>query len=379
MKIQPHNISVRDLIEAYQDNGEGGVAGYGGKLDIRPPYQREFVYKDAQRTAVIHTVRSGYPLNVMYWADHRDGTYEVMDGQQRTISLGQYAAGKFSCDFGNGPKYFYNLTPDEKNQLLDYELFVYVCDGTDSEKLDWFQTINIAGEKLSNQELRNAVYHGSWLADAKKWFSRVNGPGDAVGLNYVSVKTVRQELLERALEWIILRDGLDTVKDYMALHQKDPNATDLWSYYQNVVQWAKSTFPVKRSHLSSVDWGKLYHQHGSTFPDGNALENRVAALMADEDVQKKPGIYPYVLDGDVRHLNIRAFTPNQKREAFERQKGLCASGTHCRTPSNSDGQERFELSAMEADHIKPWSKGGHTVPENCQMLCVPCNRQKSDI
>lgn len=378
MEIAECKIAVGDLIKGYSDNGEGGVVGFDGKLDIRPPYQREFVYNDAQRDAVINTVRNGYPLNVMYWADHGDGTYEVMDGQQRTISLGQFASSDFSFDFGNGPKYFHNLTEDEKQQFLDYELVVYVCKGTDLQKLNWFKTINIAGEKLTDQELRNAVYHGPWLADAKKWFSKVSGPADSVSTGYVNVKTIRQEMLELALKWIILRDGLTKVDDYMATHQHDPNATDIWTYFQNVISWAKSTFPVKRKELTSVDWGKLYHEHGTTFPDGSALELRVAQLMADEDVQKKAGIYAYVLDNDERHLNLRAFSDNQKREAYERQQGTCANGPKCRTPNNQDGKMKFELSKMEADHIKPWSQGGRTSAENCQMLCIPCNRQKSD-
>lgn len=378
MKIVTRKVVVRDLVEGYTDNGEGGVVGYGGKLDIRPPYQREFVYKDAQRAAVINTVRHDYPLNVMYWADHGDGTYEVMDGQQRTISLGQYASGNFSFDFGHGPKAFYNMTQDEKDQFLDYELFVYVCTGTDIEKLDWFKIINIAGEKLTEQELRNAVYHGSWLADAKKWFSRVNGPAAAVGEGYAKVQVNRQELLERALEWIILRDSLSKVDDYMQAHQHDPNATDLWTYYQNVIGWAKSTFPEQRSFLTAVDWGKLYHQHGSTFPDAAALEVRVAKLMVDDDIQKRAGIYAYVLDDDERHLNLRQFSPSQRQQAYERQKHLCANGTHCRTPGNKDGKMTFDIRAMEADHITPWSKGGPTTAQNCQMLCLPCNRQKSN-
>lgn len=378
MKIDERKVLVRNLVENYKDNGDGGVTGLDGQLDIRPPYQREFVYGDAERAAVINTVRRGFPLNVMYWADRGDGTYEVMDGQQRTISLGQYVSGEFSFDFGDGPRFFYNLPQDQKEKILDYELFVYVCEGTDTEKLDWFRTINIAGMKLSDQELRNAVYHGSWLADAKKWFSRVNGPADTISNNYVNVRTIRQEMLELALEWIILRDGLPSVDDYMAKNQHAPNATDIWTYFQNVLGWAKSTFPVRRRELASVDWGRLYHIHGSSFPDGSELETRVAALMADEDVQKKPGIYAYVLDGDERHLNIRAFTPNQKREAYERQTGLCANGKKCRTPGNLDGLMHFDTAKMDADHIVPWSRGGHTTPENCQMLCVPCNRQKSD-
>jgi hypothetical protein len=374
--IKERQVSVRDLVHMYSDQGENGVSGLSGTLNIRPPYQREFIYKDAQRAAVIHTVHRGFPLNVMYWADHGDQTFEVMDGQQRTISIAQYVTGEFSFDFGSGPRYFFNLTQDEKDQILDYKLFIYVCSGTDSEKLDWFKTINIAGEELTDQELRNAVYHGTWLSNAKTYFSRSGGPAAMVSSDYVSGAPIRQELLEKAIRWICLRDGLSRVDDYMATHQHDPNATDLWTHFETVLSWAKSTFPVKRLELKSVDWGKLHAEFGKSFPDGEKLEKRVSQLMADDDVQKKSGIYAYVLDGDERNLNIRVFSPNQKREAYERQKGLCANHTRCKTPGNSTGTTKFELVNMEADHITPWSKGGHTTPQNCQMLCIACNRNK---
>lgn len=378
MEIELHEITVGELVKDYKDDGEGGVIGYGGKLDIRPPFQREFVYKDAQRDAVINTVSKGFPLNVMYWADREDGTYEIMDGQQRTIALARYLEGDFSFDFGDGrPKYAHNLTPDQRKELEDYTLFIYICKGTSSEKLDWFKTINIAGEELSPQELRNAVYHGSWLSDAKRWFSRPGGAADTVSQNYVKVRTIRQELLETAIKWIILRDEIKTVEDYMAKHQNDPNATDLWTYFQNVITWAESTFPKKRRELTSVDWGKLYHLYGDEFFDGEELEKQVKELMRDDEVRRKAGIYTYVLDGDEKHLNLRTFTQSQKREMYERQDGKCANGEHCRTAGNQDGEKTFTLREMEADHITPWSKGGKTDLENGQMLCRPCNRQKA--
>ena len=183
MKIELKEITVRELTAGYEDNEEGGVVGYGGKLDIRPPYQREFIYKDEQRNAVIHTVTKDFPLNVMYWAVRDDGNYEVIDGQQRTISLCQYVNGDFAYMF----KYFHNLQEDEKEQIYNYPLMVYVCSGTDSEKLEWFKTINIAGEKLTDQELRNAVYSGSWVTDAKRYFSKTTCPASQIGGNSFSI------------------------------------------------------------------------------------------------------------------------------------------------------------------------------------------------
>src|SRR4051794_23104832 len=199
MDIELTAVTVRELTEGYENSDEeGGVIGFDGALNIRPAYQREFIYKDKQRDAVIETVFKGYPLNVMYWAVRDEGGYEVIDGQQRTISICQYVAG----DFAYEGRYFYNLQADEKDRVLDYELMVYLCSGTDREKLDWFQTINIAGAQLTKQELRNAVYSGPWVTDAKRYFSKTGCPAYGIGSKYVSGELNRQAYLETAISWI---------------------------------------------------------------------------------------------------------------------------------------------------------------------------------
>ena len=159
-----HEIPVRDVVAGYVDSAENGVVGYGGKLNIRPAFQREFIYKDKQRDEVIHTITKQFPLNVMYWVKGDRGSFELLDGQQRTISICQYVNGDFSIDH----LAFHNLTDTEQAQILDYKLMIYICEGTDKEKLDWFKIINIAGEQLTAQELRNAIYTGEWLTEAKK-------------------------------------------------------------------------------------------------------------------------------------------------------------------------------------------------------------------
>lgn len=300
MKIELKQITVRDLVKDYQDDAEKGVRAYGGLLDVRPPYQREFVYKDKQRDAVIETVRQGFPLNVMYWAKREDGTFEVIDGQQRTLSLCQYIAG----DFAYMMRYFHNLQDDEQQQILDYELMVYVCEGSDSEKLKWFETINIAGEKLTQQELRNAVYHGSWLADAKRYFSKNGCAAYQIGQDYVSGSPIRQELLEKALDWI----SQGQIKSYMAKHQHDPNALALWQYFQAAITWVEATFPVKRKkEMKGVEWGGLYDQFKDKVLDADKLEAEIKTLMLDDEIGNKKGIYPYVLTRNEKYLNLRTF------------------------------------------------------------------------
>jgi hypothetical protein len=357
MKIELERIPVSSLTAGYKDNDDAGVLGFGGNLDIRPPYQREFIYKDKQRDAVIETVFKGFPLNVMYWAVREGGGFEVIDGQQRTISICQYVAGDFSFK----GRYFFNLQQDEKDRVLNYELMIYQCSGAESEKLDWFQTINIAGAQLTNQELRNAVYSGSWVTDAKRYFSKTGCAAYGIGSKYLNGELNRQSYLETAISWIHKGD----VEGYMALRQHSPNANELWLYFQAVIAWVQATFPHYRKEMKGVEWGELYNQFKSAPLDSKKLEAEVTRLMMDEDVERKKGIYSYLLDGKEKHLSIRAFSPAMRREAYERQKGVCP-----------DCKKNYELEGMEADHITPWHEGGKTTAINCQMLCMEDNRRK---
>ena len=365
MQIEQLNVTVGEVCEGYFNDAEEGVVGYDERLDIRPRYQREFIYKDAQRDEVIRTVLKGLPLNVMYWCKvkREDGTdgYEVLDGQQRTISLCEYVDGSFSVD----DKYFYNLPSDLKKKILDYPLFVYVCDGTDSERLEWFKIINIAGEKLTDQELRNAVYAGTWTADAKKYFSKTGCAASILGGDYLKGSSIRQEYLETALCWISAAEN-KSIEAYMAEHQNDLSAVQLWNYFRSVIDWVQAIFPNYRREMKGLPWGLFFNEHGErTDLDPKTLESEIQRLMMDEDVTRKSGVYEYLLTGDERKLSIRVFDRRDARAAYERQQHKCA-----------ECGKTFNFEEMHADHIKPWSKGGKTLPENCQMLCADCNRRK---
>ena len=361
MKIELHEIAVREIAEGYRDSAEEGVVGYGGRLDIRPKYQREFVYDDKKRNAVIDTIRNGFPLNVMYWVVTEQGTYEVMDGQQRTISFCQYVHGDFSVSVGGHPMAFHNLSQTRQDEIHDDKVMVYFCSGTDQEKLDWFRIINIAGERHTEQELRNAVYTGPWLTHAKTIFSKTNCAAYLLASKYVNGSPIRQDYLETAISW--LSGG--NVEHYMSAHQHDPNANELWTYFQAVVAWVQLTFTTYRSEMKGLDWGSLYDQFKGNLYDTAKLEDEIRSLMLDDDVTRKKGVYQYVLTRDEKHLAIRVFTPAMRRAAYERQGGICPE----------DGKH-FEFEEMEADHITPWSKGGRTSADNCQMLCLEHNRRK---
>lgn len=359
MKIELKEILIKDVAKNYKcDEESGSVVGYDGKLNIRPKYQREFVYKDEKRNAVIDTIMKGFPLNVMYWVKNEDGTFEVLDGQQRTISFCQYINGDFSLN----NKYYHNLTQSEKDKIDNYKLMIYFCEGNDKEKLDWFKIINIAGEKLTDQELRNAIYTGPWLTSAKSYFSKRNCSAYNIGKDYVKGICERQEFLETALSWI--NNG--KIEEYMSTHQHDPNANELWIYFRNVIEWVKLTFTTYRKEMKGIKWGSLYNQFKDEMYDSEKLEEEIKRLMIDDDVTSKSGIYTYVLTRREKYLNIRGFSEQEKRSAYEKQNGICAiCGKH------------FKIEEMEGDHKLPWKDGGHTSADNCQMLCVTCNREKS--
>lgn len=376
MKINEKRLKIGDLIEGYyEDDSTSKVTAWGGKLDVRPEYQREFVYAEKQRDAVINTVLNGFPLNIMYFVDRLDGTYEVLDGQQRIISICRYAKNMFSVKIpattgGYNTVNYPNLFDDQLEDFLNYELHVYVCEGTEREKLDWFQVINIAGMTLENQEILNAVLHSAWLTDAKSAFSRRNCAANKNYGKYMNGDYIRQKFLETAFRWNAYYEGItgkDAIVQYMQKHRQDKNADALWKYFEDVFAWVQATFGSYDKSMKGVEWGYLYNEHKDDNLDPVELQQRMKELMADDEVQKKSGIYEYLLTGEKKVLNLRTFSERDKITMYNRQQGLCAI---CGKP--------FSMKEMHADHIKPWSKGGLTDLSNGQMLCVNCNLAKSD-
>lgn len=375
MKQKVTTIKVRDLVKGYSSSEENGVRGYDGKLDIRPPYQRELVYKDAQQKAVIETILEDCCLNLFQWSDNGDGTYELLDGQQRTLSICKYINGDFSYN-GLG---FINQPTDIKEKILDFEIIVNIVKGEQSERLKWFEKINVAGEPLSRQELRNATYVGKWLSDAKDYFSK-NGCAAFNKASYLIEKKlspIRQEYLELAIKWITHSKSDDAIRDYMAKHQFDENANELKEYFCKVIDWVEDTFDIRkpdsesyRAEMRGLDWGTLYEKYHNNTYNPQVLENKVAELMANEEVTNKKGIYEYVLSNEsedvARALSNRTFSERDKRTKYEQQKGICPI---C--------GEWHDIKEMEGDHIIPWWKGGTTTFNNLQMLCKKCNGKKS--
>lgn len=388
-------LTIRQLVDGYCDRGDNGVVALGGKLNVRPAFQREFVYTPSDRDRVMKSVYDDLPLNVMYWARNPDGTFEIIDGQQRTISICQFITNDdgygnpIAINFdGRRTQTFENLSPEKQAEILDnYKLQVYVCDGTEDEKLEWFHTINIAGKVMEEQELLNADYTGTWLTSAKAFFSKKdNNPAlnyryfdndrkhSLVKLNNEDAN--RQALLHLVLEWIIdtNREQYPEIKNYMSIHRNDQDAGELISYYKSVIDWVHDVFGEKYyDEMRGLPWGIMYNKYHDKKFNVTEIQNRIRDLMSDDEVQSKKGIFEYVFDNDKKHLNLRAFDNNIKRTVYQRQGGICP---YC---ANTENETKvWRIDEMEGDHIVPWSRGGKTVLENCQMLCRHHNRIKSD-
>lgn len=392
MKIEERKVKIHDLVAGYEeDDSTSRVVALGKKLDVRPEYQREFVYDSKKREAVINTVLQGFPLNIMYWVDRKDGTMEVLDGQQRIISICQYAHNEYSVKVpaptgGYINTNFPNLPggtlmadgkpePFTKLAFFEYELTVYVCEGTDKEKLAWFQIINIAGEVLETQEIRNAQFHGPWLTDAKSAFSRKNCAAHKKYGKYMSGDYIRQKYLESVFVWAADAEGItdkDAIVTYMQKHRYEDDANALWMYFENVFKWVEKLFGREfDKSMKGVQWGLLYNAHKDDNLDAKYLQKRMKQLLADKEVQKNSGIYQYLLEGETReaekHLSLRQFDKDDMLTRYHEQGGKCAI---CKDP--------FAIADMQGDHRIPWSKGGKTEYSNLDMLCTQCNLKKSN-
>ena len=377
MDIKERKYKIGEIAQGFtEDPNSSQVTAMNGRLDIRPKYQREYVYDDYKRDKVIDTVLRDLPLGIMYFVERDDGSLEVLDGQQRLISICRYVNGQFSVKPpDNIVKQVENVSFNMYDSVMDafnnYDLHVYICKGSDKDKIDWFETINIAGEPLEQQEILNAVLYSKWLDDAKNYFSRRNCLAYKKYKAYMKGNYIRQDYLATAFSWAADSENLagkgrkGKIEKYMQKHRNDSDAKELWAYFESVFDWVRKTFKIWDESMKGVEWGYLYNAHKHEFFDTEQITKQVEYLLKDSEVTNKHGIYEYLLTGEEKVLNLRNFSPSEKITKYNEQRGICPI---C--------NKHFELKDMEADHITPWIEGGKTTLDNCQMLCRKCNREK---
>lgn len=387
MKTTLRHYTVETVLDGfvYNELEAKGLFGLSGKLVIQPEFQRHYIYNDGKRdVAVIDSLLKGYPLGLIYFNVNGD-KLEVLDGQQRITSFGRFVTGKFAIQVNGSEQTFSSLPKDKQKLILDSDLLVYECEGTETEIKDWFRTINIVGLPLTSQELLNAIYSGPFVTLAKAEFSNSANANMQKWSAYVKGDPKRQEVLEVALGWVVSAQGKG-IDAYMAQHRNDTNINELKAYFTSVIDWVGGVFtgsPDKE--MRGLEWGRLYEEYHTTAYNPTALAADLALLRGDPAVEKKKGIYEYLLSGKDKPqlLEVRLFDDKTKQAAYKRQtdeaKTLGVSNCPtCATVTNANQTRIYKLGEMEADHVSAWSRGGQSDLDNCEMLCVTHNRAKGN-
>lgn len=394
MQTELRQITVRDVTKGFVYNElEGkGLYGLNGTLTIQPEYQRNYIYGDGKRdVAVIESMLKGYPLGLIYFTDVSAGSdddkdhLEVLDGQQRITSIGRFVTGKFAIVVDGREQTFSSLPPEQQTKVMDTDLLVYICAGTEAEIKEWFQTINIAGIPLNAQELRNAVYSGPFVTEAKREFSNSSDARQQKWSHYVKGEPKRQDVLEKALEWVSASKG-QSIDGYMAAHRLDTEIIELQTYFSTVIEWIGSVFPITpHKAMRGLEWGRLNDAHHNTSYDGDHMVQRVEELLGDPAVRKESGIFEFLLGGetDYKLLEVRIFDDATKRSVYaqQTQEARAAGISNCSDCASGHSANQSKIWAqrdMDADHVTAWTKGGATDASNCEMLCIRHNRAKGN-
>lgn len=387
MKTTLRHYTVRELCEGFVYNElEGkGLFGLSGRLTIQPEYQRNYIYADGVLdVAVITSLLKGYPLGLIYFNKLEGDRLEVLDGQQRITSFGRFVKGMFAVKDENGmQQYFTGLAVDKQAKILDTEILIYECEGTETEIKEWFQTINIAGKPLTPQELRNAIYSGPFVTLGREEFSNSLNANRQKWEAYIAGAINRQEIWERALEWV--SGGKGNIDGYMSQHRFDDNVIEVKTYFNTVINWVSAVFRDVEDEMRGLEWGRLYEQYHNTAYDPTDLAEKIQALYGDSYVKHRRGIWEYVLGGstDTKLLQVRMFDEATKKAVYQRQtratqEAGVSNCPNCALGHDANSRKIWKLDEMDADHVAAWSKGGATTPENCQMLCKTHNRAKGN-
>ena len=380
------SFTVEDVSKGffYSTRDSRGLFGMGGKLTIQPDYQRNYIYGDGVKDVkVVESVLKGYPLGVCYFLKTGEDTYEVLDGQQRITSICRFVTDQFTITHDGRMVYFRMLPQDLQEKILQYKLWVCICEGSENDVFNWYRVSNTPGVPLNEQEVLNAVYHGPFITKAREAFSNASSPlVSALLSNFITGSPARQDYLATILKWI--SNGHTEL--YMATHQNTPNIDLLMSYVNDLTHWILTLFGQPVLQMKGVDWGALYDKYHTTPYDAEQVQKRMNELLADQSIQRQKGIFEYILGGetDARLLNIRLFNDTTKSVVYTQQTQEAKEhGTsNCPMCAESDNDERrtriYSIDEMEADHITAWKNGGATNIGNCQMLCKYHNRLKSD-
>lgn len=166
---------------------------------------------------------------------------------------------------------------------------------------------------LNRQELLNATYSGPFVTQAKAVFSNSRNPQLQKWGCYVSGSANRQDILHTALAWV--SKGEENIGGYMSLHRNDASIEELKTYFDTVIDWAKTLFGEPKGEMRGSEWGLFYERYHANSYNPDALQRRVDELYADEAVRNKKGVFEYLLGGatDIANCQMLCKTHNRAK------------------------------------------------------------------
>jgi hypothetical protein len=381
------NITVKEICDGFVYNElEGkGLFGLSGKLTIQPEYQRNYIYASdggKREVAVIESLLKGYPIGLIYFNKVSENNFEVLDGQQRITSVGRFVNDKFAIKDENGmEQYFSGMAKDKKDKVLEANLLIYECEGTESQIKEWFKTINIAGVPLVPQELLNAIYSGPFVTLGKEEFSNSQNANIQKWSAYIKGSANRQAFFERALDWA----SKGNIDDYMSSHRNDKNINELKKYFNSVIDWISSLFTDVKGEMCGLEWGRMYEQYHKKAYNPAKVSAEVQKLYGNPYVENRKGIFEFILGDsvDTKLLEVRVFDEVVKKSVYASQTKKAESKgksncSHCAIGHDANKSKIWRFDEMDDDHVAAWSRGGKTAAKNCEMLCRTHNRAKGN-
>lgn len=414
---QAKDFSIREFASMLND----------GDLDLQPEYQRKYVATKKIASKLIESILMDVPIPVIYLAEEKDGTYSVIDGQQRLTSFLSFISEKYP----NGEsfkltglkvlkelnrKLFSELNNEEKNKIRKTTLHTIVIKKESNEDVKFaiFERLNTGSIKLNEDEIRNTVYRGNYI----NLLSELEE-------NITFHEVVQKENFKRRMFYrgMILRFLALSEKSYLNyqpsmkqfcnkelrdnrnlneekaeeyrkrfLHCVDLvkvvfGRTAFRRYASASEEKEKGNWTTTRINMALFDvqmCGFVNYSKNEVLNKADYIREAILELMANnqafidsiliqtsnkEVLKKRFKIWLEKLDEIIGNKSYqkRTFPFSVKQELFHR-KPYCAISN----------QRILAIEDAEVDHIVPYSKGGKTEIENAQLVLRYFNRAKSN-
>lgn len=414
---QAKDFSIREFASMLQD----------GDLDLQPEYQRKYVATPKIASKLIESVIMDVPIPVIYLAEEQDGTYSVIDGQQRLTSFLSFINGKYPD--GNifkltglkvykelNRKTFAELEREHQNKIRKTTLHTIVIKKESNEdvKFEIFERLNTGSIKLNEDEIRNTVYRGNYI----KLLAELEQ--NETFHNVVKKDNYKKRMIYRGM---ILRFFAISEKSYLNYQPSmkqfcnkelrdnryltDEKAKEYRNRFNDCIDLVKIVFgetafrryipsdkereqgnwTTTRINMALYDiqmCGFVNYSKNEVLRNADFIREAMIELMinnrefidsiliqtSNKDVLKKRyKIWFEKLEEIIGNNGYeqRTFSYQVKQDLFIKSP-ICAIS----------GQRILAIEDAEVDHIVPFSKGGKTELENAQLVLRYFNRAKNN-